>query len=149
MNSSQVWMLVCVLLSAVTSQCSSQDPETPGTLQSDPVQRISRQKRSFLSFPNKTSLTVTLDLMWPVNYMPKAPTFFNIHLPFRYWVPTYDQLFAAYGKEEYSDETSNENSIGYYRKYHDEEMERANRERRYVYKHIESMFSKYLTQQLK
>ena len=62
----------------------------------------------------------------------------DIHLPFRYWVPTYDQLFSVYGRSE-EDGSDERESL---ERYHSEELERSNRERRYIYKHIESVFSK-------
>lgn len=98
----------------------------------------SRQKRSVILLPSNTSITITFDLSMPVAALAQNLAFYNMRLPFRFFIPTYNQLTSYYGRDSREDQ---ENEID--QQYHRQEQERANEERRFVYKSIESLLSRY------
>lgn len=99
----------------------------------------SRQKRSVILLPPNTSITITFDLSLPVAALAQQLGFYNMRLPFRFFIPTYNQLSSYYGRADSREDEDNEIEQHYYR----QEQERANEERRFIYKNIESFLSRY------
>ena len=127
--------VVCVLLAAVlvTGQ------EEPKEKKKSPWK--SRQKRSVIMLPSNTSVTLTFDMSMPIPALSQNLGFYNMRLPFRFFIPTYNQLTSYYGRESREDQ---ENEIDH--EYHRQEQERSNEERRFIYKSIESLLSRYAYQ---
>lgn len=97
----------------------------------------SRSKRSVILLPRNTSITITFDLSMPVTALASQSGFYNMRVPFRFFIPTYNQLTSYYGRTESREYDENElNSI------HRQEQERANEERRFIYKNFESLLSR-------
>ena len=97
-----------------------------------------RHKRSVILLPANTSITITFDLSMPVRALAQQAAFYNMRVPFRFFIPTYDQLTSFYGRTE-SREDEDNNEI---EQIHRQEQERANEERRYIYKNMESLLSR-------
>ena len=102
--------------------------------------KIIRNKRSVILLPQNTSITVTLDLSMPIYALAPQAGFYNMRVPFRFFIPTYNQLTSYYGRTE-SREDLQDNEIEHDR----QEQERANEERRFIYKNMESLLSRYRT----
>ena len=102
--------------------------------------KIIRNKRSVILLPQNTSITVTLDLSMPIYALAPQAGFYNMRVPFRFFIPTYNQLTSYYGRME-SREDLQDNEIEHDR----QEQERANEERRFIYKNMESLLSRYRT----
>lgn len=96
-----------------------------------------RQKRSVILLPANTSITITFDLSMPVRALAQQAAFYNMRVPFRFFIPTYDQLTSFYGRTESREDDDNE-----IEQIHRQEQERANEERRYIYKNMESLLSR-------
>lgn len=94
-----------------------------------------RQKRSLILLPANTSITVTFDLSMPVRALASQSGFYNMRVPFRFFIPTYDQLTAFYTE-------SREDDVNQIEQIHRQEQERANEERRYIYRSMESLLSR-------
>ena len=103
-------------------------------------ERKIRNKRSVILLPQNTSITVTLDLSMPIYALAPQAGFYNMRVPFRFFIPTYNQLTSYYGRTE-SREDLQDNEIEHDR----QEQERANEERRFIYKNMESLLSRYRT----
>jgi hypothetical protein len=87
--------------------------------------------------PANTSITITFDLSMPVRALAQQSGFYNMRVPFRFFIPTYDQLTSFYGRDE-----SREDDVNEIEQIHRQEQERANEERRYIYKNMESLLSR-------
>ncbi len=96
-----------------------------------------RHKRSVILLPANTSITITFDLSMPVRALAQQAAFYNMRVPFRFFIPTYDQLTSFYGRDESREDDDNE-----IEQIHRQEQERANEERRYIYKNMESLLSR-------
>lgn len=73
----------------------------------------------------------------PVYPLQSQSGFYNMRVPFRFFIPSYNQLTAYYGRyESKEDEASNQ-----IERFHLSEQERANEERRFIYKNLESLLS--------
>jgi hypothetical protein len=96
-----------------------------------------RHKRSVILLPANTSITITFDLSMPVRALAQQSGFYNMRVPFRFFIPTYDQLTSFYGRDE-----SREDDVNEIEQIHQQEQERANEERRYIYKNMESLLSR-------
>lgn len=103
-------------------------------------EKKSRHKRSVILLPQNTSITVTFDLSMPVVPLRSQSSFYNMRVPFRFFIPTYNQLTSYYGRTE-SREDDEDNEI---EQIHRQEQERANEERRFIYKNAESLLSRYI-----
>lgn len=99
----------------------------------------SRHKRSVILLPQNTSITITFDLSMPVAALRSQSAFYNMRVPFRFFIPTYNQLTSYYGRTE-SREDDEDNEI---EQVYRQEQERANEERRFIYKSFESLLSRY------
>lgn len=97
-----------------------------------------RNKRSVILLPANTSITVTLDLSMPVPALVQQSGFYNMRVPFRFFIPTYNQLTSYYGRSESREDQDNE-----IEQVHRQEQERANEERRFIYKNMESLLARY------
>lgn len=73
----------------------------------------------------------------PVRALAQQSGFYNMRVPFRFFIPTYDQLTSFYGRDE-----SREDDVNEIEQIHRQEQERANEERRYIYKNMESLLSR-------
>ena len=93
-----------------------------------------RRKRSMLALPANSSISIKLDLSVPITALTGSRAFYNMRLPFDFFIPTVDQLLAPSGRE-----SSEENDI-YDRDHH--EQQRKHEERRYIYKSMESFLSR-------
>lgn len=123
------------------------DLSIPGWLKSKSSQKLvarRRTRRSALSLPPNTSVRVTLDLSTAVNPLKNTFTYLTIDLPFRFVLPTYKDLASIYGKSESTDEHANNLNAGFPIDYHFLEEQRANSQRRNIYKHIETALKKYV-----
>ena len=76
----------------------------------------------------------------PIYALAPQAGFYNMRVPFRFFIPTYNQLTSYYGRTE-SREDLQDNEIEHDR----QEQERANEERRFIYKNMESLLSRYRT----
>lgn len=94
-----------------------------------------RLKRSVILLPANTSITVTFDLSMPVRALASQAGFYNMRVPFRFFIPTYDQLTSFY-TESREDDGNQIDQI------HRQEQERANDERRFIYRSMESLLSR-------
>lgn len=101
-----------------------------------------RTRRSALSIPPNTSVRITLDLSTAVKPLKNTGTFLTIDLPFRFVLPTYKDLVSIYGKFG-DNEGSESTNAGFPVDYEFLEEQRANSQRRNIYKHIETAFQKY------
>ncbi|KZS11988.1 Uncharacterized protein APZ42_023177 [Daphnia magna] len=95
-----------------------------------------RLKRSVILLPANTSITVTFDLSMPVRALASQAGFYNMRVPFRFFIPTYDQLTSFY-TESREDDGNQIDQI------HRQEQERANDERRFIYRSMESLLSSF------
>lgn len=109
-----------------------------------------RVRRAALSLPDNTSLK--LDFYFSVSIDPLNNTFtsFNVELPFRFVLPTYDQLSTVYsslGKLDNDlsdDRQQDDQEISNVIDYEFLEEQRANEQRRTIFRHLETLFKKYL-----
>lgn len=101
------------------------------------TQQEIRHKRSVILLPANTSITITFDLSMPVPALVSQSGFYNMRVPFRFFIPTYNQLVSSYGRTESRED--DENQIEHIQRH---EQERANEERRFIYKSIESLLSR-------
>ena len=76
----------------------------------------------------------------PIYALAPQAGFYNMRVPFTFFIPTYNQLTSYYGRTE-SREDLQDNEIEHDR----QEQERANEERRFIYKNMESLLSRYRT----
>ncbi len=98
----------------------------------------SREKRSVILLPAGTSITITFDLSMPVAALAAQLGFYNMRVPFRFFIPTYNQITSYYGRTDEDQDNEIE------RQFHQQEQERANEERRFIYKNIESLLSRHI-----
>lgn len=116
-------------MSAALAHCtveSAGEEQAPTTLENK-----SRAKRSVINLPNKSAVLVTIDYQIPVNPLNASLVYFNVKLPFRFFMPTYDQL------------TGNGRVGDGFDRYNEIEEERSHQERRSIYKQMESVFTRY------
>lgn len=66
--------------------------------------------------------------------------FYNMRVPFRFTIPSYNELTTYYGKYESKELTDQDNQL---ERFHISEQERSNEERRFIYKNLESLLSGY------
>ena len=92
-----------------------------------------RRRRSVLALPSKTSSTVTFDISVPVAPLRSNGGYYNMRLPFRFFIPTVEELSDADGSRAgYDDDVDG----------HDQR--RSHDQRRFIYKNMESLMSRYL-----
>lgn len=91
-----------------------------------------RGRRSTLAFPSKTACTVTFDLSVPINTLATSGAYYNMKLPFRFFIPTVEELTNP------SDRTGEDDAD-----MEDNDQQRSHEERRFIYKSIESMISSF------
>ena len=92
-----------------------------------------RGKRTTLALPSKTAATVTFDLSVPINAMATSGAYYNMKLPFRFFIPTIEELTNPSARMgEIDDEME------------DYDQQRSHEERRFIYKSIESLVSRYV-----
>jgi hypothetical protein len=124
----QIVSLSLIFFLAIPSQCFQG---------SEREELSARHKRSVILLPANTSITITFDLSMPVSALAQQAAFYNMRVPFRFFIPTYDQLTSFYGRTESREDDDNE-----IEHIHRQEQERANEERRYIYKNMESLLSR-------
>lgn len=130
----QVFVLSSILLLWATYGHSSQDSDH----EVNENYRGVRHKRSVILLPENTSVTVTFDMSMPIYALSAQAGFYNMRVPFRFFIPTYNQLTYHYSRVGSEEDSDNE-----IEKIHNLEQERANEERRFIYKSMESLLSRY------
>lgn len=73
----------------------------------------------------------------PIYALTAQAGFYNMRVPFRFFIPTYNQLASSYSRVGSYEESDNE-----IEQIHQMEQERANEERRFIYKNMESLLSR-------
>lgn len=101
---------------------------------------VRRHRRSVILLPANSSITITFDLSMRVYPLQAQSAFYNMRVPFRFTIPSYNELTTYYGKYESKELTDQDNQL---ERFHISEQERSNEERRFIYKNLESLLSGY------
>ena len=90
-----------------------------------------RRRRVTLALPSKTAATVTFDISVPINAMATSGAYYNMRLPFRFFIPTVEELTNPTRRTGEADDEME-----------DYDQQRSHEERRFIYKTIESLVSR-------
>lgn len=109
----------------------------------DGVQPKRRSRRAALSLPDNTSCKISFDLSVNIDPLNNTYTSLTLSLPFRFVLPTYQQLNDRYETlAKLEDDLSGQENLNNLIDYDFLEEQRANEQRQTIYQHIETMFTK-------
>ena len=119
------------------------DEAKGGKFEQTPERR--RTRRAALSLPDNTSFKIEFDLSVGISPLNNTFTSLTLILPFRFVLPTYQQLNERYSNlRRYSSDLRDEDDeeTGNLIDYEFLEEQRANEQRRTIYQHVENLFKK-------
>lgn len=101
-----------------------------------------RNRWAALSLPDNTSCRIEMDWSTGIAPLNNTFTYLTLVLPFRFVLPTYKTLNEQYGRLNRLENDLSDQETGSLIDYEFLEEQRANEQRRTIYQHIETMFSK-------